>query len=100
MPAPVRVARLDAPKVGISVNDIPVAAQAGESILIVALRTRGRLESNDSGGPSRAGFCLMGACQDCWVWLGSGERVRACTTPVAEGMRVFTGAPPGFPRDA
>ena len=46
----------------------------------------------------RAGFCLMGACQDCWVWLADGPRVRACTTPVAEGMHVLTHAPPEFPR--
>jgi len=31
------------------------------------------------GGAPRAGFCLMGACQDCWVWMDDGGRVRACT---------------------
>src|SRR5579862_1572337 len=96
----VRVARLDAPAIAISVDDTVAEARAGETILVVALRARGRLESNDSGGAPRAGFCLMGACQDCWVWLGDDRRVRACTTLAAAGMRVFTGAPPGFPRDA
>ena len=28
----------------------------------------------------------MGACQDCWVQLESGERLRACTTPLVPGM--------------
>jgi NADH dehydrogenase/NADH:ubiquinone oxidoreductase subunit G len=32
----------------------------------------------------------MGACQDCWVWSAEGGRIRACTTPVADGMALFT----------
>ena len=35
----------------------------------------------------------MGACQDCWVWTESGERLRACSTPVQEGMAVLTRPP-------
>jgi len=34
----------------------------------------------------RAGFCLMGACQDCWVALTDGRRLRACTTLAEDGM--------------
>jgi predicted molibdopterin-dependent oxidoreductase YjgC len=34
----------------------------------------------------------MGACQDCWVALETGERLRACSTPLAPGMRIVTGA--------
>lgn len=56
MSTPVRVARLDAPAVGVSVDATAVEAWIGESILVAALRARGRLESNDSGGPPRAGF--------------------------------------------
>ncbi|MFM8990423.1 MAG: 2Fe-2S iron-sulfur cluster-binding protein, partial [Alphaproteobacteria bacterium] len=44
------------------------------------------------GEGARAGFCLMGACQDCFVALVDGSRVRACTTLVSEGMAVLTGA--------
>jgi NADH dehydrogenase/NADH:ubiquinone oxidoreductase subunit G len=32
----------------------------------------------------------MGACQDCWVWMADGRRVRACTTPAAPGMSIVT----------
>ena len=45
------------------------------------------------GDGTRAGFCLMGACQDCWVWDDAGQRLRACSTTVVEGMSVRT-APP------
>ena len=32
----------------------------------------------------------MGACQDCWMWTSTGERIRACTTMVTQGMSVLT----------
>src|SRR3954466_6632650 len=32
----------------------------------------------------------MGACQDCRVWTADGERLRACTTVVGEGMHILT----------
>lgn len=35
----------------------------------------------------------MGACQDCWVWTEEGERLRACTTAVREGLRIVTNPP-------
>jgi NADH dehydrogenase/NADH:ubiquinone oxidoreductase subunit G len=35
----------------------------------------------------------MGACQDCWVWTADGERLRACTTVVEEGMHIITTQP-------
>jgi NADH dehydrogenase/NADH:ubiquinone oxidoreductase subunit G len=37
-----------------------------------------------------AGFCLMGACQDCWIWDDDGRRLRACTTYAEQGMRIRT----------
>ena len=36
----------------------------------------------------RAGFCLMGACQDCWVVVAGLGRVRACATLAQHGMEV------------
>jgi aerobic-type carbon monoxide dehydrogenase small subunit (CoxS/CutS family) len=41
----------------------------------------------------RAGFCLMGACQDCWVWTADGQRVRACTTVVSKDLDIVTRQP-------
>ena len=60
--------------------------------MLTALLTHGqRLRESDFSDATRAGFCLMGACQDCWVQLESGERLRACTTPLVPGMHVRTG---------
>jgi hypothetical protein len=49
-----------------------------------------RLRESEFGDGTRAGFCLMGACQDCWVWTSDGKRLRACTTEVADGMNLVT----------
>jgi NADH dehydrogenase/NADH:ubiquinone oxidoreductase subunit G len=51
------------------------------------------VRQSEFGDETRAGFCLMGACQDCWVWTETGERLRACTTEVREGMQIVTTQP-------
>lgn len=89
----VRLAETDRAPVAIRIDGVPVQALEGDSLL-VALLTHGRRvrDSEFDDGP-RAGFCLMGACQDCWVWTESGERLRACSTPVVTGMSVLTQPP-------
>jgi D-hydroxyproline dehydrogenase subunit gamma len=86
----------DGMPVRILVDGAEVAAFAGESVLVAVLTARNVLRQHEFSDEPRAGFCLMGACQDCWVWLADHARVRACTTVVAEGMSILTAAPPGF----
>jgi predicted molibdopterin-dependent oxidoreductase YjgC len=45
---------------------------------------------SEFSGKPRAGFCLIGACQDCWVRGEDGKRMRACSTRIEAGMRVVT----------
>jgi NADH dehydrogenase/NADH:ubiquinone oxidoreductase subunit G len=86
----VRVAELARPAIGISVNGAPVRALAGDTLL-TALRLAGLpLRASEFGDGPRGGFCLMGACQDCWLSVEGAGRVRACQTPASEGMRVRT----------
>ncbi len=77
--------------VRIYVNDEAVDAYPGESIA-TALLTAGRLTmSLDSNGRPRAPFCNMGVCFECLVSInrnGASERVRACLTPVQEGLQI------------
>jgi len=68
------------------------SALEGDTVLTALLTQGQRLRESDFSDAPRAGFCLMGACQDCWVQLESGERLRACTTPLLPGMQVRTGA--------
>jgi D-hydroxyproline dehydrogenase subunit gamma len=81
----------------IRVDGAEVEAYSGDSVLVAVLAARNALRRHEFSSEMRAGFCLMGACQDCWVWLADGQRVRACTTIVAAGMHVVTAGTPGFP---
>lgn len=86
----------DGPSVCILVDGVEVTAYAGESVLVAVLGQRNSLRKSEFGDGVRAGFCLMGACQDCWMWLADHTRVRACTTVVIDGMSILTDAPSGF----
>ena len=84
----VRVAETDRPGVTIFHDGQPLAALAGDTLLTALLCNGVALRRNEFDGGLRAGFCNMGACQDCWVVLEDGSRTRACTTEVRDGMRV------------
>jgi predicted molibdopterin-dependent oxidoreductase YjgC len=51
------------------------------------------LRRSEFGPEARSGFCLMAACQDCWVWTVDGERLAACATPVRAGLSLLTEQP-------
>ena len=63
-------------------------AREGDLLLTAILLHRPTLRRFEFGETDRAGFCLMAACQDCWVSLADGRRMRACTTPIEPGMAV------------
>lgn len=63
-------------------------AREGDLLITAILLHRCDLRRFEFGAERRAGFCLMAACQDCWVLLADGRRVRACSTPVEPGMAV------------
>jgi D-hydroxyproline dehydrogenase subunit gamma len=91
----VRIAARSSPSIDIMIDGQKAAAFEGESVLVAVLASRGYVRKHEFEGSPRAGYCLMGACQECWVWLGDGQRVRACTTPVSAAMQIMTGAPQG-----
>ena len=85
----VRLIELDRPSLEFSLDGAPATAREGDTILTAVLTVRRQLaEPQPDDGP-RAGFCLMGACQECWVAV-DGMPVRACGTLVIAGMRVAT----------
>ncbi len=67
-----------------------VSALQGDTLLTAVLMHQRRVRDSEFSGAPRAGFCLIGACQDCWMRTEDGKRVRACSTPVTDGMRVLT----------
>jgi predicted molibdopterin-dependent oxidoreductase YjgC len=89
-----RLARQNLPPVAFSLNGKPCAGRAGDTVLTAILTQTDRLRLSDFSKEPRAGFCQMGACQDCWVLTADGKRIRACSTPLAAGMNLRTIAEP------
>lgn len=89
----VRVAERTGKRINITIDGWEIGVTAGDSVLVAVLTHGRRLRELEFGGSPRAGFCLMGACQDCWVWRESGGRIRACTTLASDGMAIRTSDP-------
>lgn len=90
----VRMAEKERARVNYFIDGQPATGLLGDTLLTaVMLAARLAREVAVVHAP-RGGFCLMGACQDCWVQLEDGPRVRACSTPLADGMRVLTQSRP------
>jgi len=89
----VRLAETNRAIVRIVIDGEPVEALAGDTLMVAMLNNVRSLRESEFGDGRRAGFCLMGACQDCWVWTAQNTRLRACTTVVAEGMNIVTRQP-------
>lgn len=93
-----RVARRTGAAVSLSFDGKPIRATAGDSVLAALLENGAFVRRLEFEPEPRAGFCLMGACQDCWVWSAAGGRIRACTTFVSEGMELYA-EPQGMASD-
>ncbi|WP_199540861.1 (2Fe-2S)-binding protein [Paraburkholderia kururiensis] len=86
----VRVAETARASVTFFLDGVPVQALAGDTLLTAILTQQRHVRRSEFSDAPRAGFCLIGACQDCWVRSEDGTRLRACSTPLREGMRVLT----------
>lgn len=93
----VRLAERDRAEVHFVLDGEMRSALAGDTVLIAMLASGHALRKSEFGPEPRAGFCLMGACQDCWVWQAEGPRIRACSTLVTEGMHLRTMPPESWP---
>jgi predicted molibdopterin-dependent oxidoreductase YjgC len=85
----VRLLDQDRPRIALLVDGRVVEARAGDTLLTAMLA--GGLDHvriSEFGDGPRGGFCLMGACQECWVTVAGRGRQRACTTLAEAGMEV------------
>ena len=89
----VRLAETGRAALTIHVDNRPVEALEGDTLMVAVLASAGELRTSEFGDGRRAGFCLMGACQDCWVWTEEGGRLRACSVEAKDGMRISTTEP-------
>ena len=88
-----RLAEQNRPPVAFVLNGQPATALQGDTVLTAVLTQSQQLRTNEFADTPRAGFCMMGACQDCWVTLGgadAGRKLRACSTLLCAGMQVCT----------
>lgn len=89
----VRLAETERRPVGVVIDGRRAEALEGDTVLTALLTNGLTLRRSEFGDGKRAGFCLMGACQDCWVWTRDGARLRACTTKVTAGLDIMTEEP-------
>ncbi|NLP63386.1 (2Fe-2S)-binding protein [Paraburkholderia sacchari] len=89
----VRLGETGRSKVAIVIDGRAVEALEGDTLLTAMLCSVRHVRQSEFGEEKRAGYCLMGACQDCWVSTEEGERLRACTTVVEPGMHILTTQP-------
>ena len=87
-----RLADTRRPEIEITVDGDKVRVLEGDTVLTAILLHLDHLRLHEIGEEPRAGFCLMGACQDCWVSESDGKRLRACTTYVRPGLNIVTGS--------
>jgi D-hydroxyproline dehydrogenase subunit gamma len=78
-------------RIRIVVDDVDMAAFEGESIA-AALLAAGRRELREAPrrGEPRGMYCGIGLCFECVLAVDGRGQVRACQTPVWDGMRVRT----------
>ena len=86
----VRVAETQREPLSFFIDGHEVTALQGDTLLTAVLMQQRRVRESEFSGAPRAGFCLIDACQDCWMRTEEGLRLRACSTLVTQGMRVVT----------
>ena len=90
MPLLHRIARKHHTTIAFTLDGRACEGRAGDTLLTAILSRADAVRISEFSGQPRAGFCQMGACQDCWVTLSGGERLRACTTILVAGMSIVT----------
>lgn len=93
----IRLAETDRAPLSFYLDGAERQALQGDTVLTAVLLSAGSLRAAEFGIERRAGFCLMGACQDCWIWQEDGPRLRACSTVLRPGMRLLSGPPATWP---
>lgn len=78
--------------VAIEVDGARIEAYPGESLAAALLAAGVRAFRRARSGEPRGPVCNMGVCFECVVAVDGERDLRACMTPVRDGMRVETGA--------
>ncbi len=80
-----------APQVRLTIDGIAIDGQEGDPLAVALLAAGVRtFRTMPESGEPRGGFCFTGRCADCLVIVDGISGVRACVTPVRNGMVVET----------
>jgi predicted molibdopterin-dependent oxidoreductase YjgC len=89
-----RLARQNLPSIAFTLDGEACSGRAGDTVLTAVLTQADRVRLSDFSASPRAGFCQMGACQDCWILTADSKRIRACSTILEPGMNLRTAMEP------
>jgi len=78
------------PPISLIVDGEPIQAYPGDTIASALYAQGKRAWRVSRSGDQRGLFCGIGLCFDCLVTVDGKPNQRACTTAVAQGMRVTT----------
>jgi predicted molibdopterin-dependent oxidoreductase YjgC len=81
--------------VRVQIDGESVTAYEGETVATALMAAGRRTFGHTPNGQPRGVFCGIGLCYDCLVTIDGINNLRACVTPVREGMQVCT-APASF----
>lgn len=81
------------PDITVRIDGRDIPACSGDTLIAALLAAGEATGRSEFDGQQRAGFCLMGACQDCTLWTTAGRRLRACVTEVQSGMDLRRSSP-------
>jgi predicted molibdopterin-dependent oxidoreductase YjgC len=69
----------------------PIVGRRGEPLAAALIAAGIRVfRTMPRFGDARGGYCMVGRCSDCLVVVNGVPSVRACVTPVVEGLEVRT----------
>ena len=89
---PILGARPEREKVHFSFDGKEQTGYAGEPIAAALLANGVRLlRRHEETGSPRGFYCAIGHCMECRVELAGKGTVRACLTPLEDGMTIFSG---------
>ncbi len=80
------------PAIAVTLDGHRVEAHLGETVAAVLLANGLRIFSRDADGRPHGLFCGIGLCYECAVMVDGIANIRACVTPVVNGMVIETGA--------
>lgn len=81
----------DSAEVTISLDGRLITARDGEPVAVALLAAGVRVfRSMPISKEARGGYCMVGRCADCLMVIDGALNVRACMTPVHDGMSIMT----------